>query len=120
MEFYDLEIWKKGFELLGIIYKETSKYPPSEKYNLISQTRASVNSIIAQIAESHGRFSFADKVRVLYQVRGEIEETRSHIRVAFSLKYLSEKVYNYLDKEYEGLGVGVNLYIKSLNRYKKS
>jgi len=120
MEFYELEIWKKGFELLTIIYRVTSKYPQEEKYNLTSQTRGSANSVIAQIAESHGRFWFADKVRVLYQARGEVEETRSHLRVGFTLHYLSEKDYNFLDKEYEGLAVGINSYIKSLLRNKKS
>lgn len=120
MEFYELKIWKKGFELLLKIYKITTNFPPEEKYNLTSQIRRSANSVISQIAEAHGRFSFADKVRVLYQSRGEIVETRSHLRVAFGLHYLSGKVYNFLDREYEGLGVGINLYIKSLSRCKKN
>jgi len=97
MEFYELEIWKKGYELLLKVYEVTSKYPPEEKFNLVSQTRSAANSVIAQIAEAHGRFSFADRVRVLYQSRGECIETRSHLRVANGVKYLSENDFKYLD-----------------------
>ena len=119
MEFYELEIWKKGFELLLLIYKETANFPKEEKFNLVSQTRSAANSVIAQIAEAHGRFSYADKIRVLYHARGEIEEVRSHLKVAYSLLYITKKVYDYLEKEYCGLGVGLNFYIKSLSKYKK-
>lgn len=119
MEFYDLNIWKKGFELLLNVYKTTSKYPKEEKYNLVSQTRASANSIVAQVAGAFGRYSFADKVRVLYQARGEAEETRSHLRVAYGLNYIGEENFERLDNEYRGLGAGINSYIRSLSKYKK-
>lgn len=119
MEFYELNIWKKGYELLLIIYKITNAYPKEEKYNLISQTRSSASSIIAQIAEAFGRYSFADKVRVLYQARGEEEETRSHLKVALGLGYITKVEFEDLDSEYRGLGAGINSYINSLSRYKK-
>lgn len=118
--FTDLQIWQKGHELLMDIYRLTSKYPIDEKYNLISQTRNSALSVIANIAEAHGRYYFADKVRVLYTSRGEIEETRSHLRVALGLKYLSVKDFERLDVEYVGLTLGLNSYIKSLSRNHKS
>ncbi len=119
MEFRDLKIWRKGFELLLLVYKVTAKYPPEEKYNLTSQTRSSANSVIAQIAEAFGRFSFADKVRVLYQSRGEEEETRSHLIVADALGYLEDNDFKFLDSEYRGLGAGINSYINSLSKHKK-
>lgn len=118
MEFYELKIWQKGYELLIRIYIATSKYPREEKYNLISQTRSSGNSVIAQIAEAFGRYSYADRIRVLYQARGETEETRSHLRVALGLKYLDREEFAFLDREYRGLGAGINFYIKSLSKYK--
>ena len=80
--FYELRIWQKGYELLMEIYRITSTFPKKEQYGLTSQLRNSANSVIANIAEGHGRYYFADKVRVLYTARGEVEETRSHLRVA--------------------------------------
>lgn len=113
--FYELEIWKKGYELLIEIYRITVTFPKEEKYSLTNQMRNSANSVIANIAESHGRYYFADKVRVLYTSRGEGEETRSHLRVALGLEYINEKTFDFLDKEYEGLLKGISAYIRSLN-----
>ena len=117
--FYNLNIWKKGFQLLKEIYKLTSKYPNEEKYNLTSQTRSSANSIIANIAEAHGRYYFADKIRVLYQSRGEVEEIRSHLIVGYTLKYITKEGFNFLNKEYEGLAKGISSYVESLRKQKK-
>lgn len=115
-DFHKLNIWKKGFALLIEIYKITATFPKEEKYGLCSQMRNSSNSVIANIAEAHGRYYFADKARVLYTARGECEETRSHLRVALGLKYIDNKVFNHLDEEYEGLTKGISSYIRSLRR----
>ncbi|OGL65302.1 hypothetical protein A3B21_02380 [Candidatus Uhrbacteria bacterium RIFCSPLOWO2_01_FULL_47_24] len=114
--FYELNIWKKGHELLIEVYKVTAKYPPTEKYGLSNDTRRSGNSIIANIAEAHGRYFFADKVRVLYIARGEVEEIRSHLRVAESLSYISNEKFQWFDQEYEGLAKGISSYIASLEQ----
>ncbi|KKQ53006.1 hypothetical protein A2865_01325 [Candidatus Woesebacteria bacterium RIFCSPHIGHO2_01_FULL_39_17] len=66
ISFRELKIWKKAYELLMKIYKITTRYPLEEKYNLTSQTRSSANSALSQIAEAHGRFYFADKIRILF------------------------------------------------------
>lgn len=118
--FKDLNIWKKGFDLLMRIYEIVKNYPSEEKYILIDQTVRSANSVIANIAESHGRFYFADKNRVLYQARGEVEETRSHLMVAYGRKYISQKDYFELDSEYEGLFKGISSYIESLKIKKRN
>jgi len=114
--FYELKIWQKGYELLIEIYKVSSKFPTEEKYSLTSQLRNSATSVIANIAEAHGRYYYADKVRVLYTSRGEVEETRSHLRVACGLKYISEEIFVWLDKEYEGLSKGISTYIQTLKK----
>lgn len=64
--FRDLKIWQKAFELEMKIYDITSKFPPEEKYNLISQIRSSANGVTGGIAEAYGRYYFADKCRTLY------------------------------------------------------
>jgi four helix bundle protein len=114
--FYELNIWKKDYVLLMEIYKITATFPKEEKYGLVAQLRNSGNSIIANIAEAHGRYYFTDKVRVLYTSRGECEETRSHLRVALGLKYINKKVFINLDKEYEGLSKGISSYIRSIRK----
>jgi len=112
--FYDLNIWKKGYALLMEIYKITATFPKEEKYGLTAQLRDSGNSVIANIAEAHGRYYFADKARVLYMSRGECQETRSHLRVALGLSYIDKMVFNHMDEEYEGLSKGISSYIRFL------
>jgi len=118
--FRGLKIWQKGYELLLDIYKITTKYPRSEKFGLVDQTRRSANGVIANIAETSGRYHYADKVRTLYMSRGESHETQSHLSVALGLKYISDKEFNSIDQEYEGLSKGINSYIRSLRSKNKT
>src|SRR3989344_2240667 len=104
-------IVKKGKKL-------SNKFPPEEKYGLKDQIDRSANSVIGLIAEAHGRYYYADKVRVLFQSRGECEETQSHLSVAHGLSYITKEEFDEMDKEYEGLGVGINSYIDSLRNGK--
>ena len=117
-EFYELPIWKEGYQLLMKIYTLTEKFPSEEKYALTSQIRRSGNSIIANIAESHGRFSYQDKIRVLYIARGEIIETRSHLAVAVGRKYITENEFSSLNKGYSKITKDLNAYISSLRNKK--
>lgn len=114
-KFYDLDIWKSGHDLLMKVYDVCMRFPEEEKYCLRRDIIRSANSVIANIAEGHGRYYFKDKIRVLYIARGEIEETQSHLRVAFSRNYISEESFKELDSGYEGLNIGINLYIKSIS-----
>lgn len=113
-DFHDLNIWKIGFTLFMKIDNLTLQFPEKEKYSLASQIRRSSNSIIANIAESHGRYSYADKKRVLYIARGELTETRSHLAVSRALKYISNDIFIEINEGYKLLNKELNTYIKSL------
>ena len=49
--FYELNIWKKEYDLLMEVYKITTDFPDEEKYGLSKQMRNSANSVISNIAE---------------------------------------------------------------------
>jgi len=117
-EFYELDIWAIGYKLLMKIYKITSQYPPEEKFGLISDTRRSANSVIANFAEAHGRFYYQDKIRVLYITRGEIDEVRSHLAVAYGIKYITAEDFKKLSQEYRSLTVKINNYINNIHNQK--
>lgn len=118
--FRDLKIWKEGFELLMELYRLAERFPPEEKFGLKSQVLNAGNGTIANIAEAHGRYYFADKSRVLYQARGEVEETRSHLSVAHGRGYITKGEFEEMDKRYEGLAKGISSYIGSLRNRKKA
>lgn len=117
-DFRDLEVWKEGLSLLVQIYKLSAGFPRAETYGLIDQIRRSANSVIANIAESQGRFSFADRVRVLYQSRGEAFEVRSHLSVALELKYIDSVAFRKLDDGYEVLSKRISSFISYLEKRK--
>lgn len=113
-DFKSLKIWQKAYELVLEVYKAAASFPPEEKYGLTSQLKNSANSVAANVAEASGRFHTKDKARTLYQARGELEETRSHLLIAKGLGFLPEEKADSFDREYNSLGKGINSFIKQL------
>lgn len=110
--FTEWEVWKNAYDLVLQIYQHTHLFPREEKYGLTLQLRRSANAVAANIAESQGRFSYTDCIRVLYIARGEIFETRSHIRVAKGVNFIENKTFALLDSQYEQLTRSLNALIR--------
>lgn len=88
--FTDLKAWTVGLELVKEIYFLTKKFPKEEMFGLTSQTRRSSTSILANLAEGFGRFTFADKAARYTISRGECSETEAHVCIAIALGFVSE------------------------------
>lgn len=108
LKFYEMDIWKDAFELQKEIFILTKTFPKHERYGLSGQMDDASNSVCANIAECHGRYHFADKIRVLYIVRGEIEETQSHLLIAESRSYITTEIMKHLAQRYEQLKIKIN------------
>lgn len=119
-DFYELDVWKEGYNLIMKVYSITELFPHTEQYAITSQIRRSGNSVIANIAEAYGRYSYQDKVRVLYIARGEIAETRSHLAVALGRKYISKETFTKMNIQYTTLAKKLNSYIKSIQSHKSN
>lgn len=115
-KFYEMDIWVEAYELQKEVYELTRKFPKEEKYGLCGQSNDSSNSVVANIAESHGRYHFADKIRVLYIVRGEVEETQSHLIVAVSRGYALKEEVTRIVGRYERLKMKINGNIGDFSR----
>jgi len=118
-KFHEMEIWKEAFTLQKEVFDLTKAFPRSEEHGLIGQLNRSTNSVCANFAESHGRFYYADKVRVLYIARGEIEETQSHLMVAASRQYIPKEKSDQIISNYESVKIKINRYISVLMEDKK-
>jgi len=114
--FFDLKIWQKAQSLAEQIYKVTRVFPKDEIFGLTTQMRRAAVSVAANIAESQGRFHYKDKFRTLYISRGEIYEIQSHLRIALSQHYLTERNFEILDESYNGLIKGINSLIYNLSK----
>lgn len=116
LKFYESDLWKEAYTLQKLIFDVVQRFPKEERYGLGSQMSNSSNSVLANIAESHGRFYFADKIRVLYIVRGEMEETQSHLFVAEGRNYVDKKTVLRIVDGYEKLKMKINGQIADYRR----
>jgi len=112
-----LDVWRKAKEYALLVYKEAlPKLPPEEKWNLSQQIRRAAQSIPANIAEGYGRFYFQETIRFCYVARGSLDETLSHLALAFELGYLPEPSYGLLIKTGDDLIKLINGYIAYLKK----
>lgn len=53
MNYKDLTVFKKAFELAMLIFEESKKFPKEERYSLTDQIRRSSCSVCSNIAEGY-------------------------------------------------------------------
>src|SRR5258706_15839664 len=86
----NLLAWQEAMRLVGIVYRETSTYPKSELYGLVSQTRRSAVSVPANIAEGAGRNSTRELFQYLGIASGSLAELETELELGVMLEYLPE------------------------------
>jgi four helix bundle protein len=103
--FRDLEVYQLAKKLANMIFEVSKKIPPDEKYSLTDQIRRSSRSVKANIAEGWGKKVYIDVFkRHLIDSMGSKDETLSWLESAFDCKYISDKEFERLTKEYDTLG----------------
>ena len=86
----ELNVWKKGIEIVKTSYQLSKQFPKEEKYAMISQmTRAAV-SIPANIAEGSSRNSDKDYARFLQISLGSAFEFQTYLVIAKEMKWAKE------------------------------
>lgn len=88
----DLDIWKKGIQLVKDIYKLTEKFPKHEVYGLVSQMRRSAISIPSNVAEGFRRYHNKEYKQFLYTSLGSCAELETQITILKELKYMREDI----------------------------
>ena len=72
----DLDIWKRGLELVTEVYKLTKSFPKEETYGLIAQMQRAAVSYPSNIAEGAARNSKPDYNRFVYIALGFIKHLK--------------------------------------------
>ena len=90
-DFRDLNVWKKGIEIVKDIYRMTEQLPKQEFYGLVSQMQRSAVSIPSNIAEGFNRFHNKEYKQFLYIALGSCAELETQVEVALELKYISNE-----------------------------
>jgi len=88
--FEDIIAWQKARDCTLEIYRLTSADGFSRDFGLKDQVRRSAVSIMANIAEGHGRRSNTEFANFLNVARGSVAETQSHLYLALGLEYIGQ------------------------------
>jgi four helix bundle protein len=110
----DLDIWKKGVELVGNIYLVTKDFPKSEIYALVDQIRRAAVSIPSNIAEGHARQHRREFKQFLFIALGSLAELETQLIVAEKLNYLEKEKLNQTLSEMDVIGKMTRGLIKKL------
>jgi four helix bundle protein len=114
LSFTELQVWKTARGLKNELKALTGKFPAEEKYRLTDQLIRSSRSITANIAEGHGRFSYADQLRFCTQARGSLSEALNHLIDALDCNYISESEFNNFKTMIDDVGRLLNGYMTYL------
>ncbi|HEX6193720.1 MAG TPA: four helix bundle protein [Chitinophagaceae bacterium] len=108
--FERLEVWQLARELTRLLYKTTSKFPPDERFGLISQIRRAAVSVAANIAEGSSRMSPKDQARFTVFSFSSLIEVFNHLTIAKDLEYIDEFHLNDYRKRIQLLSVKLTNY----------
>lgn len=101
-QFEDILAWQKARVASKKIYQATSNSEFERDFALRDQIRRSSISIMANIAEGHGRSSNKEFANFLNFARGSAMETQSHLYIALDLGYLIQdtfdEIYSLIDE----------------------
>lgn len=88
--FKEITAWQKAYEITLEVCRISADGSFSKDYGLRDQIRRASVSIMANIAEGHGRRSNSEFANFLNIARGSAAEVQSHLYVASGLKYIEK------------------------------
>ncbi len=94
--FKQIVAWQKGYQLSLDIYRETSGFPRSEIYGLVTQMRRAATGIPANIAEGYNRQHRKEYVQFLSVANGSLAELETYMLLARDLGFLKPGAFEAL------------------------
>lgn len=92
--FEEIQAWQKAREITKKIYSMSNKDNFAKDFSLRDQMKRASVSIMANIAEGHGRRTTAEFANFLNIARGSAIELQSHLYVALDLNYINQNEFN--------------------------
>ena len=116
MHWRKLKVWEASHQMVLKVYRDTARFPNSEKFGLVDQLRRAAVSIPANIVEGQSRNTTKEYLQFLYNARGSLEEVRYFLLLSKDLQFLDPEKYDQLEDGYENISKMLNGLIKSLKR----
>ncbi|WP_081210239.1 four helix bundle protein [Salegentibacter sediminis] len=92
-DFKKYDVWKLSHELTLHVYKITSSFPNSERYQLVSQMQRAAYSIPSNFSEGCGRGSDKDFNRFVQIFLGSAHELEYFFILSKDLKLIDENTF---------------------------
>ncbi|MBS1531071.1 MAG: four helix bundle protein [Bacteroidetes bacterium] len=116
-DYKKLDVWKKSHELNLFVYENLlSRFPKSEQYDLMSQTKRAAYSIPLNIVEGCGRFTEKDFAHFLDQALGSAHELEYCCLLSKDLIYIDIELYQQTNQLINGVKAMLIGLIKKLRK----
>jgi four helix bundle protein len=112
----DLEVYILAENFANSIWDIVSRWEYFRQRTIGMQFTRAADSIVANIAEGHGRYHYKDKKNFGYYARGSYEECKNWLRMAIKRNLISGNEAPKLIDDLEKIGPKLNALI---NTYKK-
>jgi four helix bundle protein len=86
----ELDVWQRAMDLVDAVYDLTERFPPAERFGLVTQLQRAAVSIPSNIAEGYGRKHRGDYLRFLSISRGSLCEIETQLLIAVRRKYATQ------------------------------
>jgi four helix bundle protein len=114
--FEKLRVYCASEQLADAVWAVASRWPILARDTVGKQLVRSADSIGANIAEGHGRGTYADNKRFVRIARGSLNETRHWLRRAFIRQLLLPEEADNFKALLDALGPQLNAYLKAIGR----
>ncbi len=121
MDFRDLIVYKKAFDLAMEIFELTKKFPKEETYSLTDQIRRSSRSVCANVGEAYRKRQY--QPYFLNRISdADMENTETQVWLDFSesCKYIDSTVKKLLVAQSEEIGKLLNHMLRFPEKYLKT
>jgi len=112
--FEDLIAWQEARKLVNLIYDITQKNSFKD-FGLANQIQKAAFSVMANISEGFGRYSFKDSKQFFTMARGSISEFQSHLYVILDRKMVSEELFKNTYEQSKKTSKLINGLIRNIN-----
>jgi four helix bundle protein len=111
----DIDAFILAENLSNKIWRIVHGWKYFEKHTIGMQLVRAIDSVSANIAESHGGFHYRDKQKFGYYARGSLEETKSWVRKCYQRKLISDDQMKEIIEDINIIGPKLN---KLINTFK--
>jgi len=110
-----LIFYRRAEVLSDVVCKLTRGFPKFETYEIGSQMRRAMTSVVFNIAEGGSKKSVKDMISYLRHALGSVSEVESQIARIVSLGYIDKEEGLKINKELGEIGKMINGFIRRLN-----